>query len=152
MAKRGRKPKVNPETPKRPVGRPRTRPKDSTLPEIAARVKEGGALTPEEMKAINQVKRSVDQIPMRIVSGPGSGAQPKFDLKKSLAEIEEKIFQAYQIEMTHGKGIAKIQAADRLREWADILGVHEHTAEPTTISFLPAEVDQVGKVVQIETA
>ena len=126
--------------------------KDPTLGQIKAKIKAKGfeSLTAKEAKAISAFQALAKSKAKS--SDDAFIKSAKFSVKKALFEIEEEIYNAYMTEMRTGKGIARIQAADRLRDWADILGVNQSDQVAAEISFLPVGVDESGKIVRIKSA
>jgi len=141
-----RKPKTpkNPATAKPKLGRPPKPP--PKLADIQAKSKAGKPLTPREKLVLKEFLETLNKDKPALELMPTS----KFHLKTALATIDQEIYAAYMIEMKSGKGIARIQAADRLREWADDLGVHDDEHEDDIISFLPVGVDRSGNVIPMK--
>ena len=75
-----------------------------------------------------------------------------FNLREQLKQILPKVFAAYADELKNGKGVAKVAAADRLKEWADAEGVGEEDAKPINCNFIEIESDEDGNIVPIKTA
>jgi hypothetical protein len=68
--------------------------------------------------------------------------RPLLSIKERLESIQSKILDALIEELTHGKGIARITAADKLKEWSKEEGIGTAEGVEEEVSFRTLGVDQ----------
>lgn len=101
---------------------------DLTMAELEALAKEG-RITTAQIKELSEMRQALDQKAAR------STIRPVLTIRERLESIQSDILDALIEELTNGRGIARITAAERLKAWSKEEGVGANEGADEEISF-----------------
>jgi len=147
MAKRIQKAKG--KFPKRP--RRKQRQTEYTLQELKEIVAKYGVeqLTGKELKQLQAFQKAASEQKPKEPQTKNVTQLEKPSIRDRLAELEHEVLDNYLAEVRNGTGIARIQALDRIADWAKQCGAWDQSDESIEICF---DDDAASNIVKFDKA